>query len=99
MTDLATTLTTLAATLDRVDVTHADVINTSMSGDVVTLHLRDSGVSRLVAAHGNMDSHSVIEYAPEGVLISHHHTVDLNGTDGRVRLLWVVRAEVVAQAA
>lgn len=99
MTDFATTLANLATTLDRIGVTNADVINTNLYDGVMTLHLRASGVSRLVAEHGELATHTVSEYAPEGVLDSYHHHINLKGTNGRVRFLWITPAEVSTPAA
>lgn len=98
MTDLATTLATLAAHVDRVGVTNADVLRVDVCGGVLTIQLKDEAAPRLVPSHGDEDGHSVRDYtAPTGVK-THHHRVPVKGTDGKVVLLWITD-EVVAQAA
>lgn len=99
MTDFATNLTDLATTLDRVGVTNADVISATLYEGVLTLHLRASGVSRLVAEHGELATHTIAEYVFGDVLDSYHHHINLKGTNGRVRFLWTTPAEVSTPAA
>ena len=99
MTDFATTLANLATTLDRIGVTNADVISTNVYDGVLTLHLRECGVARLVAEHGDEATHTIAEYAPNDVLDSYHHHIDLKGTNGQVRFLWILPAEVSTPAA
>jgi hypothetical protein len=99
MTDLAATFADLSAIIDRIGVTHADVLSMYMSGGVLTLHLQNSSVSRLVAAHGDTTSHSVLDRVVNGVTSSHHHTVAITGTNGRVKFMWVTFAATVAQTA
>lgn len=100
MTDLAATLTTLAAHVDRIGVTHADIISTYMATDgVLSLHLRESVTARLVAAHGDEGGHSVRDYTAPTGKTTHHHRVPVTGTDGKVEITWVTDAVVAAQAA
>ena len=94
MTDLATTLTTIAAHVDRIGVTRADVVAAG-SDWTYTIHLRDAAVSRLVTAHGDMSTHTTTDYTVDGVLHSHHHRVTVNGTGGSVVLLWVTPVATV----
>lgn len=100
MTDLATTLTTVADIVARIGVGHADIISTYMATDgVLSLHLRESVAARLVAAHGDEGGHSVRDYTAPTGKTTHHHRVPVTGTDGKVELTWVTDAVVAAQAA
>ena len=96
MTDLATTLTTIAGHVDRIGVTRADVVASGSDWThTYTIHLRDAAVSRLVTAHGDMSTHTTTDYTVDGVLHSHHHRVAVNGTGGSVVLLWITPAATV----
>jgi hypothetical protein len=100
MTDLATTLVTLAAHIDRIGITQADVVATSMDWTRnYTIHLRDAAASRLVTAHGDMGTHTITDYTVDGVVQSHHHRIAVNGTGGSVILLWITPAAATVDAA
>lgn len=100
MTDLAAHLVTLADHLDRIGVTNADIIATHLAYDgVMTLHLRDAAVDRLVRGWGDTITTMTTDYVVDGVVRSHHHTVDVRDTGGKVRLLWLTTPAAKAQAA
>lgn len=101
MTDLAATLTALAALVDRIGVTHADIVSTYMTTDgVLSIHLRDAVAARIVGEHGDWAGHTVRDHtSPTGKGKTTHHRVPVTGTGGTVELIWVTDAVVAARTA
>jgi len=89
MTDLAASLSSLAATVDALGLVRADIVGVQINGweTHVTLHLKADSAARLVDGDGNPATHTVKEHTAHDGSVSHHHRVTIAGTN--VQVLWV----------
>lgn len=93
MTDLADTIGIIADHIDRVGITHADVISVCLDwSGAISIHVKAENVGGFVASHGDMSTQTTVDHMVGGVLVSHHHHVSIIGTGGKMRILWITDA-------
>jgi hypothetical protein len=96
MTDLAVHFADLAATIDRIGVTRDDMLRCDLYDGKLTIHLKANVASRVALAHGEAASHTVCDHMNTAVVMTHHHRVNVTGTNGKVQVLWVTLSAAVA---